>query len=181
MAPRAPKSFMNESEGLLSEEVAQKAKDLMKERFGFELPDFKLTRDDEAPHDTARAKSNTTTAQPQSSAEAFAATGEVPEDVGADGPFPTAKGLPADLLAAMPDHVREVAMRKPELVKELLMAQQLQGKAPPDQDRIRRLVQSAMPPKPVETTMPNDSSDDERETTSLLRKRAKDPKYASIR
>jgi hypothetical protein len=88
------------------------------------------------------------------------------------------------LLASLPEHIREIAERKPELLHALWTAHQLEreDRPAPDPIRIRRLIQDSVSARSnaLETVTENELQDDE-ETTGLLRKRTRNPKYASIR
>lgn len=157
------------------EELAEKAKKLMKDKFGFELPEIRAANPPEEPSagsskatsteiNTARDENN----QVSTPAEGLA---EVPD-------------LADHLLAGMPGHIRDIAMRKPELIKELWTTHQneLRGRAPADPERMKRLIKEAVPPRIVatESIIPNDN-DEDGESTTLLRKRPGNPKYASFR
>ena len=174
---QVPKSFMNEDVDL-NEDVVAQAKAVMKERFGFELPDLR----------------NNTSIETESGA---AGTSQVSE--GVEGTMPSVEDItdvfaeeesshllippPPELLSSLPDHIRDIAIRKPELLTALWTTHQLQSKNrnAPDPDRIKRLIQESIPVRfdAVETIIPNVHHDEE-ETTALLRKRTSNPKYASI-
>jgi hypothetical protein len=177
------KSFMHETEGF-NEETIQKAKDLMKERFGFELPEIRVTNPEEALESNIGGSTRGSQERSDDGEDLGPPIGDTARTTREELSDVAQTASPLDLLSALPEHIREIAIRKPELVKALWTTHQLQSKdrPAPDPERARRLIQEAMPTMSVdtETTIPNDYEDDE-ETTSLLRKRASNPKYASIR
>ncbi|KAI2503021.1 hypothetical protein MHU86_11448 [Fragilaria crotonensis] len=163
-----PKSFMHETEAL-DEDVIKKANDMMKEKYGFELPEIRRKIPTEqfefrdlAEHALPPTTETTTIAEDEAPTSAAPLTG---------------------LLASLPEHIREIAERKPELLQALWTAHQLEreDRPAPDPVRIRRLIQDSVSARSnaVETITQNEHQDDE-ETTGLLRKRTRNPKYASI-
>ena len=170
-----PKSFMNDEE-VLNDDVVARAKAVMKERFGFELPDIRSTTAIEA-ESGASGPSQVIEGIEDANPSTDKPVAAAPEKY---SPLSTP---PTELLSSLPDHIREIAVRKPELLTALWTTHQLQSKirTVPDPDRIKRLIQESIPERfdAVETIIPNVHHDEE-ETTALLRKRTSNPKYASI-
>ena len=170
-----PKSYMHEREAL-NEDVIKKANDLMKEKYGFELPEIRRTSPIEP------FEFGTSGAQEISHHDVFPSAKEttmIPEEEA-----PTSVAPSPGLLASLPEHIREIAERKPELLHALWTAHQLEreDRPAPDPIRIRRLIQDSVSARSnaMEIITQNEDHDDE-ETTGLLRKRTRNPKYASIR
>jgi hypothetical protein len=91
-----------------------------------------------------------------------------------------------DLLLAMPQHIREIAIRKPELVQELWTTHEMLGSRNTyDPERIRKLITTETR-RAAQTHWPQNvsdevSNDEDEETTRLLRKRpTSNARYASI-
>lgn len=171
-----PKSFMNDEE-VLNEESVTRAKAVMKERFGFELPDLRSTTSIET--EIGAAGPSQVSMEVEDAKPSIEETDVVAEKELSHLLTPP----PLEILSALPDHIREIAIRKPELLTALWTTHQLQSKNRnvPDPDRIKLLIQESIPVRfdAVETIIPNVHHDEE-ETTALLRKRTSNPKYASI-
>jgi hypothetical protein len=168
-------SYMAEMEGF-DQDALETAKKMMREKFGFELPELRIP-------DGAGGEQQSDAGLSASEARWKEANRPL-EDPSTSEELPVVPGLPSHLLAGMPEHIREIAMRKPELITELLNTHHNESKerTPRDPELIRRMIHESVPPRivPTEATMPNDYDNDE-ETTTLLRKRAGNPKYSSMR
>ena len=173
-----PRSFMHETE-VLDDDVIKKANDLMKEKYGFELPEIRRTLPQTEQLELGLSGALELRGGDEN---ALSSTEEVAMTAEDESPAVLAP-LPG-LLAALPDHIREIAERKPELLQALWTAHQLEreDRPAPDPVRIRRLIQESVHARSntVETITLNEYQDDE-ETTGLLRKRNRNPRYASIR
>ncbi|KAI2503023.1 hypothetical protein MHU86_11450 [Fragilaria crotonensis] len=115
-----PKSFVHETEAL-DEDVIKKANDLIDERkYGFELPEIRRTIPME------KFEFDTTSAQEtgELAEHAFPPTTETTTI--AEDEAPTSAAPLTGLLASLPEHIREIAERKPELLQALWTAHQLE-------------------------------------------------------
>lgn len=163
---RPPRSFLTEDLPELDPETVKRAKSVMEQRFGFQLPDLKTTEEASTATTTSTTASKTAVDQTTTLAE----TG--PNDQGTPAakppplPLKTSPGIPSNVLEAMPPHIREIAMRKPELVEQIYSAR---AHAPPNPRNALGVVQE-------QDEGAKDDSDEEAfgdggETVSLLRKR----------
>ena len=175
---RPPMSFMHETEAL-DDDVIKKANDLMKEKYGFELPEIRRTLPKTEQPEFGLSGAREVMGEDENVLSSVGESAMTVEEESSTSSAP----LPG-LLASLPEHIREIAERKPELLQALWTAHQLEraDRPAPDPDKIRRLFQDSVHARSntLETVTLSEYQEDE-ETTGLLRKRTRNPRYASIR
>lgn len=175
--------------GELNEEGMQKAKDLFREQFGLELPEFKVRPPAMSEPTVSNAAGRYNEDMP-----ATARTVSEPVTINtASSGYQAGSDFPKGFLESMPPHVREVAEQRPDLVN-MLWKQKLQGKSATSLG-LSEIAREAAELNDIATASHNIEEEDtleeddlcdansDSERTGLLRKRATrpPPKYAAIR
>jgi hypothetical protein len=110
---------VDDNEDVLDPQVIDRAQDLMRERFGLELPEIKRNIDEAGqaspPPPKAREASRGDQVMPQTNVDDRKPP---PNDIEID--LANLEGLPPEFLANMPPDISEIVRRNPELVGKML-------------------------------------------------------------
>jgi hypothetical protein len=152
---------------------------IMKERFGLELPQFNVDKSSDLPpkesishplmEDRKPPTPYFTKTAPPFPAPVAAATAskDMSSYQAVAEPQKSAEGMPPGLLDQMPSHIKDIAKRRPDLVRQLLQNQSLEQQQQP-------LLSSLTEEGEQEA---EDADDDE--TTQLIRRKSRPTQYKS--